>query len=149
MNTEIINKIKLRMVGELLPEQLKKLEEVLMEILENEKVPEKSIKDNKNLVKQFISTKRIEGCSKRTEDYYFSTLSFFEKNIKCDILFADTNTIREYLINYQKINNCSNVTLDTVRRILSSFYKWLEGPIRRNTTNSIITTLTISAPLRS
>ena len=126
MNTEIINKIKLRMVGELLPEQLKKLEEVLMEILENEKVPEKSIKDNKNLVKQFISTKRIEGCSKRTEDYYFSTLSFFEKNIKCDILFADTNTIREYLINYQKINNCSNVTLDTVRRILSSFYKWLE-----------------------
>ena len=126
MNTEIINKIKLRMVGELLPEQLKKLEEVLMEILENEKVPEKSIKDNKNLVKQFISTKRIEGCSKRTEDYYFSTLSFFEKHIKCDILFADTNTIREYLINYQKINNCSNVTLDTVRRILSSFYKWLE-----------------------
>ena len=126
MNTEIINKIKLRMAGELLPEQLKKLEEVLMEILENEKVPEKSIKDNKNLVKQFISTKRIEGCSKRTEDYYFSTLSFFEKNIKCDILFADTNTIREYLINYQKINNCSNVTLDTVRRILSSFYKWLE-----------------------
>lgn len=126
MNTEIINKIKLRMAGELLPEQLKKLEEVLIEILENEKVPEKSIKDNKNLVKQFISTKRIEGCSKRTEDYYFSTLSFFEKNIKCDILFADTNTIREYLINYQKINNCSNVTLDTVRRILSSFYKWLE-----------------------
>ena len=126
MNTEIINKIKLRMAGELLPEQLKKLEEVLMEILENEKVPEKSIKDNKNLVKQFISTKRIECCSKRTEDYYFSTLSFFEKNIKCDILFADTNTIREYLINYQKINNCSNVTLDTVRRILSSFYKWLE-----------------------
>lgn len=49
MNTEIINKIKLRMVGELLPEQLKKLEEVLMEILENEKVPEKSIKDNKNV----------------------------------------------------------------------------------------------------
>ena len=83
-------------------------------------------KDGKNLVRQFISAKRIEGCSKRTEEYYLNTLKFFEKNIKCDCLSADTNTIREYLIDYQKINNCSNVTLDTVRRILSSFYKWLE-----------------------
>ena len=33
---------------------------------------ENNIKDNKNLIKQFISTKRIEGCSKRTEDYYFN-----------------------------------------------------------------------------
>lgn len=126
MNTEIINTIKSKMAGTLLPEQMLKLEKVLIEVMENKKETINFIKDNKNLVKQFISAKRIEGCSKRTEEYYLSTLTYFEKNIKCSILSADTSIIRGYLISYQKINNCSNVTLDTVRRILSSFYKWLE-----------------------
>ena len=126
MNTEAINKIKSKMAGELLPGQLKRLEEVLYEIFTENKYNQKASTDNKNLVKQFISAKRIEGCSKRTEEYYLTTLTYFEKSLKCSILSADTSIIREYLINYQKINNCSNVTLDTVRRILSSFYKWLE-----------------------
>ena len=126
MNTEIINKIKSKMAGELLPTQMNKLEEVLYDVFSEKNQSRKKSEDNKNLVKQFISAKRIEGCSKRTEEYYLSTLTYFEKNIKCSILSADTSIIREYLISYQKINNCSNVTLDTVRRILSSFYKWLE-----------------------
>jgi len=126
MDTMTINKIKSKMAGELLPGQLKRLEEVLYEIFTENKYNQKATTDNKNLVKQFISAKRIEGCSKRTEEYYLTTLTYFEKSLKCSILSADTSIIREYLINYQKINNCSNVTLDTVRRILSSFYKWLE-----------------------
>ena len=126
MDTMTINKIKSKMAGELLPGQLKRLEEVLYEIFTENKYNQKASTDNKNLVKQFISAKRIEGCSKRTEEYYLTTLTYFEKSLKCSILSADTSIIREYLINYQKINNCSNVTLDTVRRILSSFYKWLE-----------------------
>ena len=126
MNIEIINKIKSRMAGELLPEQLNKLEEVLNDVFDCKKFDDYSSKNNKNLINQYISAKKIEGCSKRTEEYYLSTLNFFEKTIKCDIRTIDTNNIREYLFNYQKINNCSNVTLDTVRRILSSFYKWLE-----------------------
>ena len=98
MNEELISKIKSKMIGELLPEQLKKLEETLREVLKNDKTEERFSKDNKNLVKQFISTKQIEGCSKRTEEYYLSTLTYFEKNIKCSVISADTNTIREYLI---------------------------------------------------
>ncbi|MGN0732172.1 MAG: tyrosine-type recombinase/integrase [Treponema sp.] len=126
MNQETINKIKTKMFGELLPAQMNKLEEVLLQVLAEENCDKLRKMDDKNLIKQFISAKKIEGCSKRTEEYYFNTLKFFETNIKCNVISADTNTIREYLINYQKINNCSNVTLDTVRRILSSFYKWLE-----------------------
>lgn len=126
MNNEIIDKIKSRMENELLPEQLIKLEEVLMDVFEYKKFEDSSSRNNKNLINQYISAKKIEGCSKRTEEYYLSTLNFFEKTIKCDICTINTNNIREYLFNYQKINNCSNVTLDTVRRILSSFYKWLE-----------------------
>ena len=126
MNTEIINEIKEKMTDTLLPEQLKKLEEVLNNVIGNKRTNEYSSRNNKKIVNQYISAKRIEGCSKRTEEYYFATLNFFEKTIKCDICNVNTNQIRDYLFNYQKINNCSNVTLDTVRRILSSFYKWLE-----------------------
>ena len=123
MNTEIINRIMARMEKELLPKQMKKLEETLKEILyELPDEEERLRKNKKNLVKQFITAKRIEGCSKRTEEYYGSVLTFFEKNIGCDISIVDTNTIREYLTSYQKINSCSNVTLDTIRRILASFF---------------------------
>lgn len=126
MNKDIANKIKSGMKGTLRPDQMEALNKLLNSILAEQNVTTVSQKDRKNLVRQFISAKKIEGCSKRTEEYYFNTLKFFEKKIACDICSVTTNDIREYLINYQKINNCSNVTLDTVRRILSSFYKWLE-----------------------
>lgn len=126
METAVITKILSRMSGDLLPEQMNKLEGVLEEVLNDTKSSEYSPKNNRNLVNQFISAKKIEGCSKRTEEYYSSVLKFYEKSISCNICDVDTTKIRDYLINYQKINNCSNVTLDTIRRILSSFYKWLE-----------------------
>lgn len=125
MTTNFINIVKSKMYDSLSSEQMEKLEAVLNELLQEEQTL-KIGNEKKELVKKFIAAKRIEGFSKRTEEYYLSTLSYFEKTIKCDICSADTNVIRDYLINYQKINNCSNVTLDTIRRILSSFYKWLE-----------------------
>jgi Site-specific recombinase XerD len=49
-----------------------------------------------------------------------------------------TDEIRGYLANYQTINNCSKVTIDNVRRNISSFFTWLEeedyiikSPMRR------------------
>ena len=125
MKQEIINRILSKMESELSLSQFKKLEAVLLEI-QLDQQPSIHNENRNNLIKQFINTKRIEGCSKRTETFYLSTLIFFEKNIGHDICTVTTTEIREYLINYQKINNCSNVTLDTTRRILSSFYKWLE-----------------------
>lgn len=125
MEDVIINKILSKMENELSQTQLNKLEQVLFEIQNEQNTFIQKMKKN-NLIKQFINTKRIEGCSKRTEKFYLTTLIFFEKTIGCDICSVSTTEIRDYLINYQKINNCSNVTLDTIRRILSSFYKWLE-----------------------
>lgn len=126
MNTEIINTIKSKMDDVLDTSQLNKLESVLREVFNENTPPKDSLQNKKNLIKQFINSKKIESCSKRTEEYYFRTLTFFEKNINSDINSVTTAEIRDYLLNYQKINNCTNVTLDTVRRILSSFYKWLE-----------------------
>ena len=49
-----------------------------------------------------------------------------------------TEDIRSYLADYQKINNCSKVTVDNIRRNISSFFTWLEeedyilkSPMRR------------------
>lgn len=138
MNREIINEIKTRMHGFLKKSQMEKLESVLEEILKQQNTAQHGDSKGKKLVELFITAKRIEGCSSRIEEYYLSTLTFFEKNIGCSLLSATTERIREYLVWYQKINNCRNVTLDTIRRILSSFYKWLEeedyilkSPIKR------------------
>lgn len=37
-----------------------------------------------------------------------------------------TEDIRTYLAKYQSINNCSEVTIDNIRRNISSFFSWLE-----------------------
>jgi len=114
MNSEEMNLIKNKMQECLLPEQMKKLEAALSSMLEDDGSKSRQKIERKNLIKQFIAAKRIEGCSKRTEEYYFTTLRYFQKTIKCNVCSVTTETIREYLINYQKLNNCSNVTLDTV-----------------------------------
>ncbi len=50
----------------------------------------------------------------------------------------ETDDFRAYLTEYQKDNNSSKVTIDNIRRILSSFFTWLEdedyiikSPVRR------------------
>jgi integrase/recombinase XerD len=56
------------------------------------------------------------------------------KKVNC----IETEDLRNYLSEYQSKNNCSKVTIDNVRRILSSFFAWLEdedyivkSPVRR------------------
>ena len=95
MKKEIINKIISKMEQDLSPVQLKKLENVLSEFQDKQYPITHTTKKN-NFIKQFISTKQIEGCSKRTKEYYLSTLTFFEKNIGCNICEASTMEIREY-----------------------------------------------------
>ena len=34
--------------------------------------------------------------------------------------------LRKYLVEYQTINNCGKVTIDNIRRSLSTFFLWLE-----------------------
>ena len=37
-----------------------------------------------------------------------------------------TEMLRKYLVEYQAINNCGKVTIDNIRRSLSTFFSWLE-----------------------
>ncbi len=126
MSLEIINEIKIKMEDTISSEQMKKLECVLAEVLYA--MPPCSIKkkNREDLINQFINAKRIEGFSEKTEKYYSSVLFYFESKINKELCSVSPDDVRDYLLTYQKNHNCTNVTLDNIRRIFSSFYKWLE-----------------------
>ena len=73
-----------------------------------------------------MTAKQIEGCSDRTIQYYRVTIEHMLKRITIPLRQIATEDIRQYLIDYQKINNCGKVTIDNIRRNLSSFFSWLE-----------------------
>lgn len=117
--------------------QMKKLQEVLLKNLSDE-TPQKEEISNNEYLKMFIDAKRIEGCSMRTLSYYQVTVEHLLNQITCPIRKITTDQIRCYLANYQKRNNCSKVTVDNIRRNISSFFSWLEeedymlkSPMRR------------------
>ena len=94
--------------------------------------------NNKTLVDKFISSKRIEGCSEKTLNYYHRTIETMEISIGKDFCRILTEDLRDYLTVYQNTNHSSKVTIDNIRRILSSFFSWLEdedyivkSPVRR------------------
>ena len=114
--------------------QLKALQTVLNEVIQNENPMNQDL----NYVELFISAKRIEGCSEKTLSYYNSTISHMENTIGKSPMLITTEDLREYLLNYQSQKDSSKITIDNIRRILSSFFSWLEdedyivkSPIRR------------------
>lgn len=105
--------------------QMKKLQEVLIKNL-SEDEPKKEQIPNENYLKMFIDAKRIEGCSERTLQYYNLTVSQLLSFVTVPVRKMTTDEIRGYLAEYQQRNNCSKVTVDNVRRNISSFFSWLE-----------------------
>lgn len=117
--------------------QMKKLQEVIVKAFaENEAVKENI--SNEEYLSMFLAAKQIEGCSARTIQYYKVTVEHMIRRIPIEIRKITTDDIREYLAEYQKMNSCGKVTVDNVRRNLSSFFSWLEeedyilkSPMRR------------------
>ena len=117
--------------------QMKKLQEVLLKHLINSDVEKTSV-SNMEYLQMFIDAKRIEGCSDRTLRYYQVTVEHLLQTVDVEMRKMTTDDLRSYLADYQKINNCSKVTIDNIRRNLSSFFSWLEeedyilkSPMRR------------------
>ena len=105
--------------------QMKKLQEVLFNAFAVEKI-EKQKLQNTDYLELFLDAKRIEGCSVRTIRYYQTTIQHMLSKITDPVRKISTECIRDYLVEYQKINGCGNVTIDNVRRNISSFFSWLE-----------------------
>ena len=140
MKNSLIRTINSEMNSYLNNYQLEKLNEILEYNFYNYEVVEieENKKDFEDYTGLFIASKKVEGCSERTLNYYQTTIDNMLEVIDKNIKTIDTNDLRSYLTNYQNKNNCSKVTIDNVRRILSSFFSWLEdedyiikSPIRR------------------
>lgn len=121
--------------------QTEKLQEVLEHTLfdyEVTKTEKDEVISEQNLVESFLSAKKIEGCSEKTLKYYEATIKSMLDSIGKEIKYIVTDDIRCYLTEYQAEKNSSKVTIDNIRRILSSFFSWLEdedyilkSPVRR------------------
>lgn len=141
MKNELITDIVQQMLPYLDNSQTKKLQQVLEHALFQYEIIEAvapSNDDSENLVNIFIAAKRIEGCSEKTLKYYQTTIDAMINAINKSVRHIETEDLRFYLTQYQKKNQSSRVTIDNIRRILSSFFAWLEdedhilkSPVRR------------------
>ena len=133
MTTKLINKIMQEMEQFLTDNQLNKLQSVLKNIDE-----ESSEESKTDLIYAFLSAKRVEGCSDKTIRYYDSTIRNVLSSVDKEVGAITTDDLRQYLDMYQQKSGASKVTIDNIRRILSSFFAWLEdedyikkSPVRR------------------
>lgn len=144
MKEQIILNITQEMLPYLDNAQLLQLRKVLEHTLWNVEISEKPETDcsaemnNRELLSAFVNAKRIEGCSEKTLKYYQSTINKMLSDTDKHITHITTDDLREYLAEYQRANNCSKGNIDNIRRILSSFFAWLEdedyilkSPVRR------------------
>ena len=145
MKSRIINKIKSKMKLYLDENQLVILDETLRNVLKDFDLVEakcefdvKQSQENSILLMNFLASKHVEGCSERTIMYYHSTIDKMLNVVNKKIEFISTDDLRKYLADYKDNNNASKTTIDNVRRVLSSFFSWLEdedyilkNPVRR------------------
>ena len=97
-----------------------------IEILEQNQKQEIQ-KNNEEILNKFISSKEIEGCSVRTLKYYKDNITKMLDKINLPINEITTETLRNYLSNYKNNSTAGMVTIDNIRRTLSSFFAWLEN----------------------
>ena len=141
MKQNLITEVVQGMLPYLNNAQTEKLQEVLAHALFGYEVAKTDKDENvseQNLVGLFLAAKRIEGCSERSLKYYDSTIMAMLDELHKEVKQIDTDDIRSYLTEYQARKKSSKVTIDNIRRILSSFFSWLEdedyilkSPVRR------------------
>ena len=142
MRDELISEVVQRMLPYLDNKQLVILQNNLNQVVQRYDVElingGNSENDNQELVGKFISAKRVEGCSEKTLKYYLATIEAMNSSLEKDVRIIQTEDLRKYLTDYQIQNGSSKVTIDNIRRIISSFFAWLEdedyiikSPVRR------------------
>ena len=138
MSAQTIADIEKAMQGCLSSVQMEKLHIVLLSVIGTESKTEQDESVLIRLLDTYIAAKRVEGCSEKTLRYYESTIRNMLLTVRKQPKDIATDDLRGYLDNYQRRNNASKVTVDNVRRILSSFFSWLEdenlilkSPVRR------------------
>ena len=141
MKNELIRLIESNMEHYLNEIQIARLNECLKSILNDFELFKKDnnlsfdeSKENQELLMSFLSAKQIEGCSEKTIDYYRNMIFKMLESVNLKIESITTDDLRKYLADYKNQSNASKSTIDNIRRVLSSFFSWLEdeGHISKN-----------------
>lgn len=138
-NEHVIKRIREELENIVSTDVLRIIVECVSDILSSETIKSTEENEKRNdLIDSFLSSKKIEGCSEKTITYYQSTISTCVSTIDKSITDITTDDLRLYLSDYQTTHDVSRVTIDNIRRILSSFFSWLEdedyiikSPVRR------------------
>lgn len=121
------------------------LEELLLAELNKYEVQERTtdivVRDgtSEGLLRKFLATKRVEGKSENTLEYYSRTLQIFLLELDRRLYEVTAFDLRYYLAAYKEKKKVGNRTLDNMRKVLSSFFGWLadEGFIPKNPCRSL------------
>ena len=130
MNATFINEVLKQLEGKFDEQQLKTIERTLYRCLKNKEIREKKVvlpEDNNEALDFFIAAKKIEGCSIKSLNYYYTTLVKMLDKVNVIYFSITTEDIRTYLSDYQENSGVSKATIDNMRRIISSFFSWLEN----------------------
>lgn len=140
MERQIIKEVLQGMLSALNNAQLKQLGSTLRRVMAGYTVQagQQGQSDDEDLLTAFIAAKRLEGCSEKTLIYYERTITAMLNNMSISATRIRTEDLRAYLTTYQRERGTSQITIDNIRRILSSFFVWLEdedhilkSPVRR------------------
>lgn len=130
MNSEIISTIIKQLSGKFSEKDLHTIERVLFKNLKNKEIRDMvkvQPKNNEEAMACFISAKKVEGCSLKSLVYYQSTLKKMLETLNTVYFSITTEDLRLYLANYQESKRVAKATIDNMRRIISSFFSWLEN----------------------
>ena len=141
MKEQLITAVQHQMLPYLNNEQLRKLRaamEFCLHGLQITQTDQQQEQEQTDATAAFIAAKRIEGCSEKTLTYYRKTIEAMTAAVGKPVQRITTDDIRQYLTTYQMQRKSSKVTIDNIRRILATFYSWLEdedyivkSPVRR------------------
>ena len=141
MKEQLITEVQQQLLPYLDNEQLHRLRAALEHCLHGAKIvlaDQPQEQEQPDMISAFIAAKRIEGCSEKTLSYYGKTIESMVTEIGKPVQRITTDDIRQYLTAYQIQRKSSKVTIDNIRRILATFYSWLEdedyivkSPVRR------------------
>lgn len=130
MNSEIVSSIVKQLNGKFSEKEIKFIERVLYKNLKDKEirdVDKVQPQTNDDALQSFISAKKVEGCSSKSLAFYYTTIKKLLSNLNIIYFSITTEDIRLYLSSYQEQNNISKATVDNMRRIISSFFSWLEN----------------------
>ena len=101
---------------------MQKLQEVLVKRLSKNTVYDYLQTTNMDFPDMLLTAKHLEGCSDKTIRYYRRNIEKMLDTINIPVIKITTEMLRKYLVEYQTINNCGKVTIDNIRRSLSTFF---------------------------